>query len=271
MKKLLTVAAVAEAATAMALLVVPSLVGLLLCTILTGCTKLPDDGANAKVRRSENLRDVRYAEIFLIGGDAVTQDLQAAVYNTTGLNNSADPRNSCPDALWAKVDPERLKKQYNVLGVFKNGPRHWVMDWSELPVGAVRDFDGLEARWVAQVKLPRDAALEKKGSTGYKPTTVARKSQMGFAKGNPVFILDDPTGNPWVMQAYSLIVDPNLSYDSLKDLGSTLKLPEGWKFRARVLDEDLTIKAVDGIAHIVQDDLENTYDLCADGSSNFKP
>jgi hypothetical protein len=57
----------------------------------------------------------------------------------------------------------------------------------------------------------------------------------------------------------------------LKDLGSTLELPPGWKLRVKVLDEDLTIRAVNGIAHIVQDDLENTYDLCAGGSSNFKP
>ena len=105
------------------------------------------------------------------------------------------------------------------------------------------------------MKLPKDVDLKKKGSSGYKPTMVARKSQMGFARGKPVFILDDPDGNPWVMQAYSLIVDPNQTYESLKDLGRKLKLPAGWKFRVKVLDQDLTIRAVDGIAHIVRDDL----------------
>ncbi len=145
------------------------------------------------------------------------------------------------------------------------------MDWIELPVGAERNFDGLKARWMGQVKLPKDIDLKKKGSSAYKPTTVARKSQMGFVKGKPVFILDDPEGNPWVMQAYSLIVDPNLTYDALASLGSKLKLPPGWKFRVKVLDEDLTIRAVNGIAHIMQDDLENIYDLCGGGSSNYKP
>jgi hypothetical protein len=85
-----------------------------------------------------------------------------------------------------------------------------------LPVGAERNFDGLHARWMGQVKLPKDIDLKKKGSSAYKPTTVARKSQMDFGKGKPVFILDDPEGNPWVMQAYSLIVDPNLTYDPLR-------------------------------------------------------
>ncbi len=241
------------------------------CLLLTGCAKLPDDGAAAKVMRFDNLREVRYAEVFLISGDAITHNLEAAFYNTTGLNNSADPRNTCPEALWAKVNPETLKKQYDVLGVFKNGPRHWAMDWIELPVGAKRTFDGLEARWMGQVKLPKDIDLKKKGSSAYKPTTVARKSEMGFVKGKPVFILDDPQGHPWVMQAYSLIVDPNLTYDALAGLGSKLKLPPGWKFRVKVLDEDLAIRAVNGIAHIMQDDLENTYDLCGGGSSNYQP
>jgi len=244
---------------------------LALCVCLTGCAKLPDDGANAKVMRFDNMRDMRYAEVFLIGGDALTHNLEAAVYNTTGLNNREDPRNTCPEALWAKVDPEKLKKHYDVLGVYKNGPRHWTMDWVELPVGAERDFDGLKARWMAKVKLPKDMDVKKKGSSAFKPTTVARQSHMGFEKGKPVFILDDPEGNPWVMQAYSLIVDPNLTYDSLASLGSKLKLPPGWKFRVKVLDKDLTIRAVNGIAHIVQDDLENTYDLCGGGSSNYKP
>jgi len=138
-------------------------------------------------------------------------------------------------------------------------------------VGTERDFNGLKTRWVATLKLPKDVDLNKKGSTAYNSTTVARKSQMGFDKGKTIFILDDPEGNPWVMHAYSLIVDPNLKYDSLKDLGSRLKLPPGWKFRVKVLDQDLTIRAVDGIAHILQDDLQDTYDLCTGGAASFMP
>jgi len=232
---------------------------------------VPQDGTDAKMMRFDKLRGMRYAEVFLIGGNGLTKDLQAAFYNTTDRNNSANPLDTCPQALWDKVDSETLKKQYDVLGVFKNGPRYWAMDWIELPVGVERDFDGLKARWMGQVKLPKSVDLKKKGSSAYKPTTVARKSQMGFGKGQIVFILDDPEGNAWVMQASSMIVDPNLTFDQLPSLGSKLKPAPGWKFRVQVLDQDLTIKAVEGIAHIVQDDLENTYDLCADGSSNFKP
>lgn len=34
------------------------------------------------------------------------------------------------------------------------------------------------------------------------------------------------------------------------------KFPAGWKFRTKVLDKDLTIGAIDGVARIVQDNLE---------------
>jgi hypothetical protein len=247
----------------------------LLCiagALLGGCSKpLPKDGADAAVMRFDNLRAMRYCEVFLIGGDPLTDDLQAAFYNTTGLNNAGDPRDTCPQPLWDKVDAQALKKEYHMLGVFKNGPRHWAMDWIELPVGAARSFDGLQARWMGHVQLPKGVKLGKKGGSAYKPTTVTRSSVMGFAKGKPVFILDDPDGTPWVMQAYSLIVDPNLAYDDLKALGQKLNLPPGWKFRTTVLDRDLTIRAVNGTARIVQDDLENTYDACFDSACSHRP
>ncbi len=94
---------------------------------------------------------------------------------------------------------------------------------------------------------------------------------MGFVKGLPVFILESPDGMPWITQAYSNIVDPNLTYVDLQTLDKKLKLPPGWKYRVEVLDQDLTIRAVDGHAKIVQDDLENTYDACFDGACSYKP
>ena len=149
------------------------------------------------------------------------------------------------------------------------------MDWIKLPAGPVRTFDGLQAQWMGQVQLPKEPDSSKKGSSAYKPTDVHRKSVMTFEAGKPVYILDDPEGTPWVMQAYSDIVDPNLTYDQLEKLGDKLKPGPGWKFRVAVLDRDLTIKAINGVAHIVQDDLENTYDQCfaqgGETSCTYKP
>jgi len=250
---------------------VPILVVLAIAgSLLAGCSKpVPDDGKDAQVMRFENLYNYRYCEVFLIGGTPFPKDLSAAFYNTTDRNGGATTRDSCSDEIWATVDVDAMKEQYNVLGVFKNGPRFWLYEWIELPVGAERQFGETHARWMGKVKLPKD--FGKEGSTTYKTNPVTRKSKQGYKKGQMVFILDDPDGTPWVMQAYSRIKDPTLSYDDLKTLDKRLKLPEGWTYRTKVLEEDLTIGAINGNARITQDELENSYNALfeMDGQTNY--
>ena len=60
------------------------------------------------------------------------------------------------------------------------------------------------------------------------------------------------------MQAWSQIVDPDLSYEELPDLRPRVGLPEGWKYRTRTLDENLVLRA-NGQATIIQDVLKDTY------------
>ena len=238
--------------------------------VLSGCTKpIPDDGANAKVMRFENLYNYRYCEVFLIGGNPITKDLSAAFYNTTDRNNGATTRDSCSDEIWATVDVDKLKDEYDVLAVFKNGPRFWLYEWIELPVGVEHSFGDTNARWMGAVKLPKGFGEE--GSTTYKTTKVTRHSKQGYKKGQMVFILDDPDGTPWVMQAYSRIVDPELTYEDLKTLDKKIKLPKGWKYRTKILDKDLAIGAINGHARITQDDLENSYNALfeIDGQTNY--
>jgi hypothetical protein len=126
---------------------------------------------------------------------------------------------------------------------------------------------------MGEVKLPK--GFGKQGSTFYKTTTVSRDSKQGYNKGTTIFILDDPDGTPWVMQASSRIVDPDLSYEDLKTLDKKLNLPEGWKYRIKVLGQDFGIGAINGTARVTQDDLENTYNACfeMDGQKNctYKP
>ena len=45
--------------------------------------EVPNDGINAKTNIYENIRGIRFCEIFLIGGNAISGNLAAAVYNTT--------------------------------------------------------------------------------------------------------------------------------------------------------------------------------------------
>ena len=57
------------------------------------------------------------------------------------------------------------------------------------------------------------------------------------------------------MKSASLIVDPNQTYESLKDLGGRLKPAPGWKFRAEVLEQDLVLTSDNGTVNITQDEL----------------
>ena len=105
----------------------------------------------------------------------------------------------------------------------------------------------------------------------YSPLPSHRKSSMTFVQGKPVFILQDPDGTPWVMQAWGQLIDKTLTYDRLKDLGAKLKPPAGWKYRVAILDKGLTISTPRGYNWIVQDELQNTYDACKEDACNFNP
>lgn len=88
--------------------------------------------------------------------------------------------------------------------------------------------------------------------------------------------MNDPVADSsWVMMSWSEMVDPTLSYAKLPDLGSQLKLPKGWSFHVYIPTEDLSIGAIDGKAHIIQDELLNTYDGCyrenGQSSCSFQP
>jgi hypothetical protein len=60
------------------------------------------------------------------------------------------------------------------------------------------------------------------------------------------------------MQSYSQIINPTLSMKDLPILDQQLKLPTGWSYKSRVLDQDLSLVA-NGIAYVLQDNLMNSY------------
>lgn len=216
------------------------------------------------------LRGVIYCEVWLFRS-LPDSGIAGVYYNTSDLNNATDAKNTCPASLWDKVTVASLEAQFNVLAAYRNGPRGWTMDTITLPVGPVETFDGLQARWMGQGILPKGVALASAHMNPYSPLQSHRRSSMTFEKGKPVFILQDPEGTPWVMQAFGQLVDRSLTYDTLKDLGSKLKPPPGWRFRVAVLDRDLTISTPQGYNWIVQDELQNTYDACKEGACTFQP
>lgn len=229
------------------------------------------DGRGATSRRVDNLHRVRYIEIFLAALDA-TGKLVAACYNTscnsTGIPASKD---TAPQALVEGLDFDKIKNEYGVLGASLNGPKLWMLDWTEIEVGVARDFNGIKAPWVAQLNMDKNAAVSE--STPYKPMTIARKSGLGWNKGTMALLLDDAEGNTWIMKGFQLGIKPQHTYEQfVAAAASNYKhLPPGWKFRIKTLDEDLIEVPATGVATILPDEFFNVFDKTGPGMSNYKP
>jgi len=233
---------------------------------------IPPDNAQASEIKFDNLMGTRYTEILLVFGNALTGNFTAGVYNTMGLNgaNPAGGGDSTPAAIVNKIDMQKLKEEHGALKAIKNGARLWTVDHVTGKIGKERDFQGLKARWVMWFPIPEEI---RKGTTEnpYKVMTAHRDTSMSIDKGSRAYILDDPQGITWVMKSASLIKDQNQKFEDLKDLGSRLKLPPGWKFRSPILEQDLIFMSDNGWAQITQDDFGNTYDRMGGPYSNYKP
>ena len=231
----------------------------------------PKDDTQLSERKFEGLMGSRYTEILLVFGNALKGEYVAGVYNTLGLNgaNPAGGGDSSPAAILDKIDMKKVQEDNHALSTVKNGARLWTVDHIGVKAGKERDFQGLKAHWVMWFPIP-DEIREGK-DLSYAVMHAKRDTSMGINKGSRAYILDDPQGNSWVMKSASLIKDPTQKFEDLKDLGSRLKLPPGWKFRSPVLEQDLVFMTDNGKTMITQDELGNTYDRVGGPFSNFKP
>jgi hypothetical protein len=193
------------------------------------------------------LHDSRYCEILELKG--TPPDAAVTIWNTVGLN-------ACPAAKW-HFDAAALAKELGDTAVVLNGPRHWVFDSVTGRVGGTRSFHGLRMRKVGRLPIHSAADLER---TPYTDRTVVRHNVWRWRAGRTVYELVAPGGDVYVMQSYAQIVDPGLRLSQLRRLGRRLALPDGWRYRIRTLERPLALGA-DGTATVIQDELQNTYQL----------
>jgi hypothetical protein len=203
----------------------------------------------------EQLHGARYGEVLLVTGRL--NRIEATVYNTLGLNE-------CPDDVWRTLDTRAIKKTYRARAVILNGPRYFLMDKISIadPGEEIFDFGGLQMRRLATVPLPLGSLLGSRlGGLRRHPYTeqpVRRTTIYVWYQGREVYELVALDGTTYVMQSYSLGVDPTLTEAGLPTLGARLRLPHGWYYRVRRLEDEWTLR-VDGEARVVQDELENSY------------
>jgi hypothetical protein len=240
-------------------------------SLVAGCAKQrPADDAQLERLEFDGLMGTRYTEFLIVWGNPMKKEFIAGVYNTVGLNTpDGKVGDSSPQDKLDKVKLDQVKDEMNALSYVLNGPRLWTIDHLGVSAGKKRDFQGLEANWVMWFPIP-DEIREGK-DLSYYVMDALRDTDMTIWKGSRVYILDDPDGNSFVMKSAGLIKDPYQKFEDLQNLGSRLNLAPGWKFRTKILDQELVFKTKDGKSFIVQDDIGNTYDRVGGPYSNYKP
>jgi hypothetical protein len=132
---------------------------------------------------------------------------------------------------WEKLDLEALTKVFGAKSVYKNGPQWWSMD--EVGVMASEPVKVAGVDMVFGAHLPPGTLSTPK----YKVFSPAKTQNLLWKAGKPVYQLVDPDGHVSVLQGHKV------PENSLATLGERFKqLPVGWKYRVKVLTEDLVMK-----------------------------
>ena len=206
-------------------------------------------GESRDITKSGELRDItiddtrglRYAELAMIGPEFIT------IYNSTGLSEA-------PPDDWDALDTQEIAERFQLKAVFKNGPHWWLSDRTTFRFGDQLTFGGMGFRWAATLPayLAGSGGLE---GTPYEVFEANKQGTFAYSKGKLAYELITPEGDAYVMQSSNIEVN-----DDMAKLGDRLQLPQEWGFRARILDDDLTLK-LDGKVKALQDDLKNVYNL----------
>jgi hypothetical protein len=215
----------------------------------TSSATFTDVSVNAKRELLADVFGKRYGEVLLV--HVGESGPVATVY-------CSFPLNDCPQELWCELDAQAIATANDAAMALLNGPRHWLMSSIEkVPQGepVTKTFGGIEMLEQATVEL------SSMNPAPFTVNKVNRNTVFTFDAGREVYELVDPDGQRWVMQTWSQAVDPTLSLRDLPGLGSRISLPAGWTYQPRIPTSPLRVDTTTCAAHVIQDDLANSYSL----------
>jgi hypothetical protein len=243
---------------------------LVISIIINSCASLDDNLKKSRdkyfvegkqIHLTDMRNSYRFAEIGLITGTSKSNAV-VNIWNTTGVSDPT-PEN------FAKIDEDKLAKDFDARKIWLNAPRRWTFDefWV-FEAGVETDFQGIKGVWMGVVGAQDIMKATVQGS--YYPAYIYRNSKFKFNAGSEVYLLDAPDGEVFIMQSYTDHYDKRVIKENLPKLGDMLKMPEGWNFRVKILEQDLEVTQIkaDNFAHVLQDDLHNTYQG-SDGGKAF--
>ncbi len=206
--------------------------------------------------------DKRYCEVLLASLEGTQVKLDA--YNSVECNE-------CPAEQWDTLDMMVLARENNALMAIPNGPRFFTMDSvssSENAESCAFTFGDIDMTYVASIYLDGVSDITS-GVQAYAPSSVARQNVWHFRAGREVFLLENDQNECFIMQSYNHMVDSTLRMSNLRTLGDKLvNLPAGWSYRTDTLEADLDLNAPNFVATIMNDELDNVYQMLHNGCLN---
>jgi len=188
-----------------------------------------------------DMRGYRYCEILF------QYENETEVWGTQGINQ-------CPQTEWDDLKFTHIKSSMNARNLIANGPRYFVVNSSigmDSPDAKTRNFGNLEMKKLATVGM---LDIER----SFTEISVYRDNIWIYNKDEQIYLLIDTKDNEYIMQSYSLMIDPTMKESKLSNLTESLRLPDGWRYETRVLDSELRVPA-NGEAIVLRDNLGNTY------------
>jgi hypothetical protein len=184
-----------------------------------------------------NSRGYEYCELVFNYGDKGSDIYSTSPLAKANLN------------WWNHLDLKSLAKEFGAESVYRNGPQWWSMD--EVGVMASKPVPVAGVDMVFGAHLP-PGTLKTAKYTVFNP---AKFQNLVWKAGKPVYQLVDADGHVYVLQGHKV------PEEALAALGKRFKkLPQGWKYRARVLDTDLVMRLTPRAPiPSVQDEFDQIY------------
>ncbi|MBK7727738.1 MAG: hypothetical protein IPJ33_04310, partial [Gammaproteobacteria bacterium] len=223
----------------------------------------------------ENWRGKAFYELLFMNRQADGSGV-GVYHNSLGLDLEAS--NEVMDARFRALDADTLLKEHGGDALVFNGPRRLVAN----SITGLIAWDGGKITVIETVPYRVLGLFETpdldKAATGELPAchvlTSKRSNSFRFNAGETVYELITPEGAVYTMFSLSLRIDPNNTIENLPTLGERLKLPEGWKFRSRKLDQEMILTSTadsEPPNTIVLDELVGNYQYNAEASQQTSP
>lgn len=153
---------------------------------------------------------------------------------------------------------------------FRGGAHSYTMDVNLSPVSNPFFYIGnLKFSKVGQVKIGLLSTIRKKTwnignvvNMTYSPFDLQSQVHYIWNIGTLIHRLVSPSGDTYIMYAYTNEVAKDLNRDNLIDLGGQLRLPDGWRYENVLLNKTITVRPTafdDYTSEILFDELNNFY------------